>query len=294
MQATTVVGYQNSGIVPADGYYCTTCTFEPVGGGVVKLGDISVTSNGTSAVTYANFTAYMCAEDGESAFVSEETLACFDQELRDQILAKYEDEELSFCYVAEEGNWYLSVDGAASKRKFCMNNFLLPAGTALKCEASNKVKGGAKLIYSGQVCVKEQSVVCPADGYVLTGNTAPMDMKLGEFSVTSNGTSAVTYANFTLYMVAEDGESAFVSEETLACFDQELRDQILAKYEDEELSFCYVAEEGKWYLSVDGAASKRRFCMNDYIIKAGEGFKCEASNKVKGGAKVILPAVKLD
>ena len=105
---------------------------------------------------------------------------------------------------------------------------------------------------------------------------------------------AVTYATFTAYMCADDGESAFVTEETMACFDQELRDQILDKYEDEDLAFCYVPEEGNWYLSADGAASKRRFCMNNYIIKAGEGFKCEASGKLKGGAKVIIPAVKLD
>ena len=245
-------------------------------------------------MTYVNFKAYMCAEDGESAFVTEETMACFDQELRDQILAKYEDEDLAFCYVKEEGNWYLAADGASSKRRFCMNNYLLPAGMAVKCEASGGLKGGAKLIYSGQVRVKEQSVICPASGYVLTGNTAPMDMKLGEFSVTSNGTTAVTYVNFKVYKVADDGESAFVTEETMACFDQELRDQILAKYEDEDLAFCYVKEEGKWYLAADGASSKRRFCMNDYIIKAGEGFKCEASGGLKGGAKIILPAVKLD
>ena len=266
-----IVGYMASKTCEEGCMSAQVSTFVPVSGNAL-LGDITVLKGGDTPITPMNFEVQLLNDDGGTAAVSAETMGDFCSDAVDD----YEDEDLAFCYIPDTGKWYLTADRGSWSYE--MNEYPIPYGTGLLMYS---IGTDAKLQFSGQVGTSYIRVTCDEDCMKLTGNVAPKDMVMGDFSLEPAGDTAITPMNFEIQFLNDDGGTAAVNEDTMGEFCPDAIDD----YEDEDLAFCYIPDTKKWYLTADRGSWT--YEMNDYPVSAGQGFLLYAL--VADGGKVVLP-----
>ena len=260
----------------ANNYVAQTAVFQPISG-VATLKDL-VAKAAEGDFQPGDFEIQLVGLDGSTAAVTEETMGEFSPDALDA----FPGEDLAFCYVAEMGGWFLTAD--FGDFSFEMNDYPIPAGTGFFMYAHDEFELGAKVQSSGQVSKSYTDVICPQNSYRLSGNVAPRNMTMGDFTAV-NAVQGHDFqpGDFEIQLLGDDGSTAAVTEETMGEFSPDA----LEAFPGEDLAFCYVAEMGGWFLTVDFGDFS--FEMNDYPIAAGRGFFLYTHDEFVDGVKVALP-----
>ena len=231
---------------------------------------------------------------GDPMYVKDdETLKTFSPEA----YAKYGGEdsikELAFFY-AESGtnpnHWYMTCD---TDREFVMDEYPLTEGRGYSVFTAGALSKGVTLTDSGAVGTLPLPIAMKKSTYVISGNATPCDFKIKEFTVKNGGSSPkLSASNFKLlFFGKKSGEMMYVKEnDYLATFCPEAYAKFGGEDSIKEFALFY-AESGTnpnhWYMTCD---DNREFVMDDYVIKAGEGFEIFCAGALSKGATLTIPA----
>ena len=225
------MGYQNREI---GSFNLTLGTFIDTAGGTGVLGDIKP----------------------NAAFISKGTLQTFTSAGKAGPVYLYiNDPELMELFEAPEG-WYLASDDEMTD---CKNSEPLPFTTGFVAKSS---ASGSQLTYAGEV--KGTKTEIPIGGFTLTGNCAPTDLTLGDFTP----------------------NAAFISKGTIQVFTSAGKAGPVYLYiNDPELMELFEAPAG-WYLASDDEMTD---CKNAEPVNAGDAFVAKSS---AAGSTLEIPSVK--
>ena len=128
MQATTVVGYQDSATCGEETFVGTAATFAKISG-TMTLNDIKVgPADGVTEFIPPCFKILFLNQDCGTMVVDEETMGAFSPDA----LEAYPDSDLAFAYVPGLEQWFLYVDlDETEGLKFPMNDYPIPASQGL-------------------------------------------------------------------------------------------------------------------------------------------------------------------
>ena len=201
--------------------------------------------------------------------------------------------ELSFFWAeggVNPGHWYMTCD---TDREFNMDKYPLEQGRGYIVFCGSSLSKGVKLTESGAVGTADLPIKMAKSTYMLSGNIAPRDFKIKEFTVV-NGVSTPKLSATTfklLFFGVKSGNMMYVKDNTYL---QEFCPKAYAKYgaEDSIKEFALFYAEGgtnpqHWYMTCD---DEREFIMDDYVIKAGEGFEIFCGSSLTKGVTFTLPA----
>ena len=255
-------------------YVAQTAVFRPISGAATLKDLVAKAAEGDFQP--GDFEIQLVGLDGSTAAVTEETMGAFCPDA-----LEYEGEDLAFNYVEEMGGWFLTADFASFSYE--MNDYPIPEGTGFFMYTHYGFEKGAKIQNAGQVSKAYVDVSCPEECYRLSGNIAPKDMTMGDFTAV-NAVEGHDFqpGDFEIQFLGDDGSTAVVTEETMGAFCPDA-----LEYEGEDLAFNYVEEMGGWFLTADFASFS--YEMNDYPVAAGRGFFLYTHYGFKDGAKVALP-----
>ena len=273
--SANIVGYMDSKTSGENCYVAQTAVFRPISGAATLKDLVAKAAEGEFQP--GDFEIQLVGLDASTAVVSEETMGAFCPDALDE----FEGEDLAFNYVAEMGGWFLTADFASFS--YDMNDYPIPEGTGFLMYTHFGFDG-AKITSAGQVGKTYVDVSCPENSYRLSGNIAPKEMTMGDFTAVNliDG-NEFQPGDFEIQLLGDDGSTAVVSEETMSAFCPDALDE----FEGEDLAFNYVEEMGGWFLTADFASFS--YDMNDYPISAGRGFFLYTHFGFADGVKVALP-----
>ena len=262
--------------------------------GAKKLSDLNVKNGGTTPKLNAStFKLMIFGKNSNPMFVKDdETLKTFSPEAYAKYGAVDSINELAFFY-AENGtnpnHWYMTCD---TGREFAMDEYPLAEGRGYLVFTASSMTKGATLTDSGAVGTLPLPIVMKKSTYVISGNATPCDFKLKEFTVKNGGTTPkLSASTFKLLFIGKNSNMLYVKDNTYLA---EFSPEAYAKYgaEDSINEFAlFYAESGTnpnhWYMTCD---SNREFIMDDYVIKAGEGFEIFCASSMTKGVTLTIPA----
>lgn len=227
-----VVGYQNKGFENA-GYNISTATFVPVSGdkNEMTLGDLQPNDE------FVSSTISFMTSGGATAKVNFKGA---------QVYASY-------TYWTEEdaedgAGWYLEADEDATVNQNSVN---IPFGTGFLV-FRDAGESDATVTYSGEVSTEPVTKGFATAGYNICGNCSPVDLTLGDVTVSDD------FVSSTISFMTSGGATAKVNFKG---------SQVYASYTywtEED------AEDGAgWYLETDEDATVNQ---NTVVLPAGVGF----------------------
>ena len=286
VSSQNVVGFQNLNFTPGD-YTFSAQTFGKVGGGITKLSEFKPVS--AAALTAGNFGIIFFKRDGSQRKVVDDTWLTETYENHEALLkdATVSKGIVRFWFDPSSQNWYLFADNR-KPYKFIMNDYPIKQTDGYQVFFNATHGADAHLVYSGEVADAALELdVTPGD-YVFSGNVAPADMKLSEFTpVTETG---LTAGNFGIVFFKRDGSQRKVVDDTWLTETYENHEALVkdATVSKGIVRFWFDPSSQNWYLFADNR-KPYKFIMNDYPIKAGQGFQVFASSAHTGGFQLLLP-----
>ena len=290
VESANIVGYQNRALVNDKFVWCCG-TFQAVGVAQsnMKLGDVSLAND--DGVSVGEVTLSLISGTGSNLkLTSAETTKFVAKSASFVYLpqAQIDEAKADPDYAGEldgvVAGWYHETDDEFSE---CFNNYVLPFGTGY---AVKQTAPGYTVLYAGNVVedVDMPSIALQNDKFVWTGNAAPKDMTLGDFSVSNP--DGVSVGDVTLSLISGTGSNLkLTSAET-------------TKFVAKSASFVYLPQEqideakadpdyageldgvvAGWYHETDDEFSE---CFNSYPIPAGLGF---AVKQTASGYSIDLP-----
>ena len=260
-----MVGYQELGVTSSVRYNYIVSTFDKVGEGACKLGDIGVDENfGSSYLSFLN-------PNG--------TTKTFEIP---EIKAEGGSPVFGFTYInaadAEEiglegPGWYYA-DGEYTFAYYSFNDLEVPFGSMFYIEAESD----ANIVVSGTVADKAQPIaVSSSQRYNYTGNCSPSKIMLADIGVGEDfGSSYLSFLNpngttktFEIPEIKAEGGSAVFGFTYINAADAE-----------------EIGLEGPGWYYADGEYTFAYYSFNDLEVPAGSMFYIEA----EADTSVIIPS----
>ena len=200
--------------------------------------------------------------------------------------------EQAFFYAesgTNPGHWYMVCDTA---RKYVMDEYPLVQGRGYLVFCGSSLTKGATLTDSGAVGTEDLPIAMTKSTYLISGNATPRDFKVSEFTAKNGGTNPkLSATTFKLLFIGKNSNMLYVKDNAyLAEFCPEAYAKFGGDGSINEFALFY-AESGTnpnhWYMVCDG---DREFVMDDYVIKAGEGFEIFCGSSLTKGATLTIPA----
>ena len=300
LESSNLVGYQNLNV--QDGNDFVTTTFLKIGTSGKTLSDYTPVSARYPTQPYrfsaSNFYLTFLDKYGAQRLVKndEEIIrlhpaAATDPDLKDRAVV--------ICYLynrdgdASKTGWFLTADVAAETYKYRLDNYRLQQGDGFMMyadsyhnHASDPTKKGVTLTFSGEVD-KEDQPFNAFDGNMLTGNMTPATLTLGSLTPVSARYPTQPYrfsaSNFYLTFIDKYGAQRLVKNDPeivrlypAAATDPDLKDRAVV--------ICYLynrdgdMNKTGWFLTADVAAETFKYKLDNYEVKAGEGFMMYADS----------------
>ena len=227
-----IVGYQNKGF-DRSGYNISAATFVPVSGDKndMTLGDLVPSDD------FVSSTISFMTSGGATAKVN------FKGAQVSAIYSYWTEED------AEDGaGWYLEADGDATVNQNSVN---IPFGTGFLV-FKDAGESDATVTYAGAVSTDPVTKSFSVSGYNICGNCSPVDITLGDITVSDD------FVSSTISFMTAGGATAKVD------FKGSQVSAIYSYWTEDD------AEDGAgWYLEADTDATVNQ---NDVVITAGTGF----------------------
>ena len=257
--------------------------------GPKKVGDLKpVNGAKTPKMSTTSFRLMIFGNKGDPMLVkNDDTLKTFCPEAYAEFGGEESIEELAIGYQESLAHWYMTCD---SEHKYEMDDYPLASGRGYIVFTSSGLSKGVTLTDSGAVGTEDIPVAMPKSSYFISGNASARDFKVKDFTVVNGAkTPKISPSSFRLlFFGKKSGEMMLVKEnEYLADFCPAAYAKYGAEESIEEFALGYSESDNHWYMSCD---SGKEFIMDDYVIKAGEGFEIFCSSGLTKGATITLPA----